>query len=405
MKRIVSVILVFSMLILAGCKSPAENKTGMETPAEDPALSIETAAPTPAPADTSAPSDEPAATPAPSEAPEYGDFPEMPKLGRLTDGPIFPEPAKYLVLPGESNMHYVFNNMGELLGSFAMSTDEETEFQYGFFGEDGICCWHRLSDFSEIKPLCYFNDFALRMEYAEPKPGDWEHGRWELTELLDSDLNTIAVYKKGEISFGKLGGIMRFDGGYLVVAREYGFTTMGKLIQLDKNGRKIGEIDPTPFGMIFGVFGDKYIIRMRETNVLDEDTGYYTYKYDILSIEGRVLMTDVEPVVKCSFLIDYEIFYGGLASAYYLKSSSGTYYDSDLKPIPKPSDEELEARPVTSKYGIMYLDGYRVHDYGVYYGVTDDDGNWLFRIYNPQLVSDHPLYDDEYEYFEDDEDW
>ena len=124
MKRIF-VLLAAGLLLFSACTPPEGWEYPTKAPTEAPSAQAAetpglTYAPTSAPTEIPAPTAEPTEVPEPTEAPDFSAL--LPKMGKLVDGPIFPEPFKYLVLPGESNMHYVYDANGELLYSFAAVT-------------------------------------------------------------------------------------------------------------------------------------------------------------------------------------------------------------------------------------------------------------------------------------------
>ena len=55
-------------------------------------------------------------------------FPTPGPVGVLTDGPIFSEPAKYLVIDGESDLHYVYDANGEFVCCFNAEYSDDPDY-------------------------------------------------------------------------------------------------------------------------------------------------------------------------------------------------------------------------------------------------------------------------------------
>ena len=153
-----------------------------------------TAAPTEAPSEapTEAPADAP--TPEPTETPEPGptqapDFSALvPQTGRLCDGPIFPEPGKYLVLSAGGALFLVYDNMGELIKTFS-AVDDEYAFGYpGIYGEDGICKNVRISTGESVGWFSHFGDMVFTTNWVEEEDGKWT---CYLEKMRDTDFNEL----------------------------------------------------------------------------------------------------------------------------------------------------------------------------------------------------------------------
>ena len=376
----------FAMLSQAPTSAPTEAYT--EAPTETPAEA-------PAQTPSGEPTDEPAPTREPAE-PAAADNPLMPRLGRLCDGPIFPEPAKYLVVSGESDIFYVYNNMGELISTFHAVEDEYAWGYAGFFGEEGICENVRISTGEKLEPFSLFQDMILFTSWYTDEH-DWGD---LLVRLCDEDFEEVFTRESTglPLRLGSAGGVLHIDGKYLVLDRgvDYSNWTEGAdnviynsdPVLLDENGAFLRNVDPAPFERIFGVFGDKYIMG---GSIKPGEYGYYLdeFKINIYDLDGQLIMEDVYPEVCSVFAIDDESYLGALYAAEYLEDSAGNFYDKDLIPVSE-LPEGARDNPTRMRYGNLEFDDYVYHGWGsVYVGVKDAEGNWLFRIYNPHLATDH----------------
>lgn len=397
MKRIA--VLLFALTMLLTSCVPSQSVHGDETAAtytESP-TDAPSELPTSEPSELSSelPSELPSAEPS-SEANEFPDFSDLiPKTGRLVDGPIFPEPYKYLVLSGESDMHYVYNNMGELLYSFSAFVDEEGDPPCsGLFTADGISCWHRLKDNTVTTPFRVFHDLAVTVERFEDEDGFGSHAC--ITLIRDMNLENPREFAKDELNLGNEGGFMRFGDKYLLVKRDYlsMYSDDDKcddiITVLDSNFNKIGSLDSELFPKIAGVYGDKYIVCCK---TVGEDFWTDT-TYSIYSLAGELLMDDVIVYRGSSFYLDSElgpVF--GFFESRGLTDKDGNRFDENLKPVEEDSNERTYYVP-DRFFGAYEADGYVVCDRftyrisDVYSGIKDKDGNWVFRIYSPAFASD-----------------
>ena len=392
MKRL-SVLFIALMLFFSAC-APSDNKEPGETTLAPSAAPTEEATLVPTESPTLAPTESP--TLAPTEAPDFSAL--IPKTGRLVDGPIFPEPIKYLVLSGDSSMHYVFNSMGEFLYSFAAIEYDSREYGTGMFTEDGICCWHRLSDNTVVEPFVVFDNMVMYLDWDYDEFGDtW----YVLKKICDRDLNNPIEFKNNEITFGYLGGILEFEDGYLVVDREdnaffydYGPPSC-TVTQYDKDFNRVSTLDADKFGLVTGVYGGKYIIGMRIMTVKDEYGYYYDeYVYSVYTFEGELLMDDVEFMARDTYVPDDELWFSRYIAADYLTDKDGRHFDKELNQIDELPDREAYTEYLylqQKQYFCAYdFAGYSVQCWGgAYAGIKDKDGNWTFRIYKPSYAEDH----------------
>ena len=346
-----------------------------------------TAAQTEAP--TSAPTPEPpAGTPVPV-------YPTPGKLGKLCEGPIFPEPAKYLVLKGESDLYYVYDDMGELVRIFSAESNDLTYGQPGFFGEDGICVSVRISTGEKLDPFNLFGDIVIRKGWYEVNGGQDREIRLEC--VMDSDFNELFSFKEEDMPvLGDSGGVLHLGGGFLVICRNYNWYTSrieytSDPVLYDEHGNIIRTVDPTPFGLIYGVFGEKYVIGGTLREGFDGDD-YGDYTYSLYDLNGDVVMKGVKPERGSVFCPYDESGWGYLVAAYYLTDSKGVKRGPDLNEVDSfPAFGEES--PLDLRYGNLFYTmeakGYLAEIWeGVYAGVRTKDGKWTFKIYNPRLGSD-----------------
>ncbi len=338
-----------------------------ETPSVDP-----TAAPTAAPTEVPAVTPDPNATPLPV-------YPTPGAIGKLCEGPIFPEPVKYLVLKGESDHFYVYNNMGELIRSFSAVDDEYAFGWPGFFGEDGICENVRIATGETVEPFALFGDFILRTVWY-----DDEGWGIKLTSVMDCDFNELFSFDPDEApKLGECGGVLHIDGNYLVFGRKFDWNSSEEKMDYlydpvlyDKHGNVLRTVDPEPFGKIYGVFGGKYIIG---GTVKEGYEGYWYDEYDLslFTLDGEVVMSDIRPEWSSSFCADDEMSQGILLSTDWLTDKNGVKRGADLNAVDGNLDTYMEERGLVAiSWGTVYA------------GVRTTDGEWLFRIYDPRFASD-----------------
>ncbi|MBR4657909.1 MAG: hypothetical protein IKP26_01465 [Clostridia bacterium] len=412
MKRPLAFILLLCLASCCACVGQGVSPSGFDPfgrSTHAPFFTPEaTAAPeTEAPA-TEAPATEAPATEAPAtEAPaELTPNPFLPRIGRLCDGPIFPEPAKYLVISGESDNFYVYDNMGELIETFHAVEDDFAWGYAGFFGPEGICENVRIATGERVEPFDIFDDMVLRTSWYS----DDNSWGYKLTGLYNEDFGEVfsAESLGRELELGEAGGVLHVDGKYLVIGRRMdwdadddsdGLHYVAEPLLIDAEGRLTGTVDPAPFGRMFGVLGGKYLIcshseRFEPWELLDG------YLCEIFTLDGQLVRQGVKPIAYSTYSADEELSAGMLIAANYVEDEQGNFYDADLEPVSElPADAAVN--PVRERYGNLQFDDRDYYGWGnVYVGVKDSEGNWLFRIYNPKLASDAPG-EDEYWMFDD----
>ena len=370
-----------ALLILTGCTAVTEPPVPTEVPSA--ATCAPTALPTQKP--TEAPTDEPTA------APTLAPFPTPGRTGRLTDGPIFPEPAKYLVISGESDLHYVYNNMGELVRIFRGMNGEYTWGGDGLYGERGIS---RDTWVATGEPT---GSFTLFMDNFITTDADWENfGGYSLCKVYNADFEEL-FDMKGSIHMGFAGGILDFGDRFLVLDRDMDWETGDMFynsdpLWLSKKGERLGTLDPSPFGKIVGVFGEKYIMG-RPSEGWDDD--YYDAPVNLYDLSGRLVREGVTVCNNAKYsALDDEVQYGMLASASVIKYG-GKCWDADFNEVGEPDyDHWQPLRPGdeltgVDRYRTIWFEDIEYAVTGVYAGVRTADGEWLFRIYRPDFASDH----------------
>ena len=384
MKRAACAFLAALMMIsLAACSVLPNNKDAANTAAPtDEATEAPTAAPTEAP--TEAPTPEP---PAETPVPVY---PTPGALGKLCEGPIFPEPVKYLVLKGDGDLFYVYNNIGELVRAFSAVDDEYDHTYAGFFGEDGICHNVRVATGEHVPYFEILGDMIFTTEWI------FEDDYWGacLRSVLDDELNEIVSFETGEYMLGPCGGVLHIDGNYLVFDRDIGdwsmdtlsYTGMPKLLGPD--GSFIREVDPTPFGGIAGVYGGKYIVGCTFTGEYDE-WEERIMEYSLYTLDGKLVMKNVDPVQDSWFCSDDELgFIAEIRSFSYLTDENGVCYDSELNVVDSVPEYGAD-NALRERYWNLRPEGYEVVYWGMFQGVKNDEGEWLFKIFDPAYAEDH----------------
>ena len=384
MKRIFCALLILPLAALCAC-------SGINSPEQGASLPTE--------AVTEAPTAEPTEAPIVTQAPDFSGL--IPQTGKLVEGPIFPDPAKYLVISGEGDIFYVYDNMGDLVRTFKGVEDEYSWGSPGFYGEDGICENVRISTGEVLPKFGVLGDIFIFFDC------DWENGRFPLHGIADEDLNMLFSFTDEEApDLGDEGGVLHIGDDYLVLCRGFDFAEGGNWIKCflyDGTGTLIRSVDPAPFGRILGVFGGKYLIcgAVKQEGEEDYFDWFDTSDCSLFTLDGEVVMEHVSPVSSSSFAVDDEIVRGMLITADYLEDAEGRAYDGDLNLIAElPEDRSAMRSPMYSRYGSLFSE---MDDLGYYAEVWRNDlycgvrllnedgsrGGWTFRIYNPKLVSDH----------------
>lgn len=396
MKRAALILAIVFLLTLAACGRGGQNAL---RPTEAPA-----AAPTEAPSEapTEAPAEAP--TPEPTETPEPGptqapDFSALvPQTGRLCEGPIFPEPGKYLVLSAGGALFLVYDNMGELIKTFS-AVDDEYAFGYpGIYGEDGICKNVRISTGESVGWFSHFGDMVFTTNWVELEDGKWT---CYLEKMRDTDFNELFSLegRPEDGRVGSEGGVLHVGEDYLILDRHcvYHGSKPPELVYdspirvIGPDGAKKGEIDPALFPrQIMGVFGGKYLICGSGEPEMDPYYYWESYKLSIWDLDGSMLMDKVHVVNYSDYTVNSEGGYGVLLVGDYLEDEDGNCYGPDLErvvSIPEGADRD----PFYERYGSHNFEDYQVfaYEWSVFQGIKDSEGNWLFRIYNPRYASDN----------------
>lgn len=325
-------------------------------------------------------------------------FPASGRIGNLIGSEIFPEPAKYLVLKGEGDLYYIYDNMGELVTVCA-----GYGYLSGFYGEDGIVGNFSLRLMQNMDDWQTFGQLMLHIVDDE------------LIEFLDCYTDKTVQVKSQGLSIGEYGGVLPFENGYLVLeayddySDEYGqYLRYARCVWMDENGNITGEFDPSPFGQIRGVYGAKHIMAVNKGEAYEAE-GHFKTK--IYSLSGELLLEDIEPASAAVYYIGGRALQGReyecrLMLDNYAFTENERWYDSDLNPMQIPPEDpydveyvrmrrsiELEGRIVigdnsVNAYSSLVWQESTPEPVRIYVGVKDGEGNWLFKIFNPALASD-----------------
>lgn len=424
MKKSLIFALALALLVSSAC---VPNVKPQNTPAP---TAQATAAPTEKP--TAVPTEEPTAaltetpTAEPTEAPTAEPtpalvFPTPGRMGKLIDGPLFDEPAAYFVLEGESDLKYVFDRFGELVTVINAAEYEEPNWSQhpAFYTEHGMPYGYSIERGEWMPPYRFFDNMAITISQSSYLNENGERDfSFFITDIKDDRLEkTILMDNAPEFVFvdgeentrtqrafkiGWAGGILHVDGVYLVyeaTMENYGeegqTLAYRECLMLDEEGNRIGEIDLSVFGRVRGVFGGKYIIGERyldESERYEDSNGYTVYsETDLYTLDGELVMRKVRPYSTGGFVVDEELYFGSIYTARFLNDENGTFYDKDLNPIPEPDEDELHVDPekfTRNYFALQINDRQIVSGNGVYAGIKDGEGNWLFKIYNPAGASD-----------------
>ena len=424
MKKSLIFALALALLVSSAC---VPNVKPQNTPAP---TAQATAAPTEKP--TAVPTEEPTAaltetpTAEPTEAPTAEPtpalvFPTPGRLGKLIDGPLFDEPAAYFVLEGESDLKYVFDRFGELVTVINAAEYEEPNWSQhpAFYTEHGMPYGYSIERGEWMPPYRFFDNMAITISQSSYLNENGERDfSFFITDIKDDRLEkTILMDNAPEFVFvdggentrtqrafkiGWAGGILHVDGVYPVYGAtmenygEEGQTlAYRECLMLDEEGKRIGEIDLSAFNRVRGVFGGKYIIGERyldESERYEDSNGYTVYsETDLYTLDGELVMSRVRPYSTGGFVVDEELYFGSIYTARFLNDENGTFYDKDLNPIPEPDEDELHVDPekfTRNYFALQINDRQIVSGNGVYAGIKDGEGNWLFKIYNPAGASD-----------------
>lgn len=368
MKRLSVTLIIFSLLLAAllCCAKNSEtfNESGTASP-------------------------EPTAEPTPLSI-----LPANGRLGNLTGGEIFTEPAKYLVLKGEGDLFYAYDSCGELLSVF-----KGYGYYSGFYGENGIVGNYSLRLMQQMDDYRIFGQLMLKLVDGE------------LIEFFDCYTGKTVQVKQQGLRIGEVGGVLPVDGKYLLLEAEYSYDVelhryrsgYGRCVWLDEDGNITGEFDPAPFGQIKGVLGGKCILGIEPVYV-GRDEG--AFKTAVFSPSGELLYENIEPAAAAMFMQDARAYECALFLADYVYDAQDHLINASLEretdPNADPYDAEynrmyssieLENRTVigdNSTNPYLSLIGLEASSepIRIYVGVKDGAENWLFKIFNPALASD-----------------
>ena len=393
-KRIVPIILAAVFAALCACnvknntastETPLPTEQPTETPTEQP-----TEVPTPAP------------TVIPIDAP---DFPELPKLGNLTGGALLTGDAAYLVINGESDLHYVYDRFGEFVAVFHAGWYKGVRWSQlpGIYGEHGAPYGYSIERREFLPYYCFTGGCAINMGMFDYYYTGEESGNivgsfgFFVREILDASLENKIEFKDAPeyvlddpnakpvkaYELGRDGGVLKIGEDFLLLNRGVLVNNEfknGEIIVVGPDGHEKERIDPAKFGYIEGGFADKYIIAgKRDSN-----------RKNLYTLSGEIVKENISGVGT----VGYTAMTGRSIPLYacdYLYDSDGSILNKDLQKIGNktlPEDAWQEEgmaqylRLPMENYGIKF--GYS----SVYAGITDMEGNWLFRVYHPQFSMD-----------------
>ncbi len=410
MKKLFVLACALALFAQAACAPNIDNKT---TPA--PTAEI-TAAPTEAPteAPTAAPTEKPSEAPGTPAKPELV-FPTPGRLGNLVNGaPVLPEGMEYFVLDGESDLKYVYDRFGKITAVFNAAPDFDFDWSWsnepGIYGEYGVPYGYciKLGKMLPNASAIPFADRVFEMRWIEGSEFS-DYSGIVLTAIWDEKLeNRIDLAPDRLMGLGDQGAVLPVDGKFIVIADRaswedgaYVYRTEATLI--DENGDPMGAFDPEPFGGfegIAGAFGGKYLLVNAELqkHPMEREDDWSRYnRYDIYALSGECVMSDCwlrrrDDRFRYAGGLGRELFYANC-----LINSCGEVFDGELNllyTVPEGTDlSNFEIVP--SEYSSIFHENYRcsytVDQDGVYAGVKDEAGNWVFRIYNPKLASDSQI--------------
>lgn len=384
-----------------------------------------TAVPTAVPTAESTPPDKPRERPTlpPDFSGDAPAFPDQVRLGNLIGGELFPEPGKYLVISGESDLKYVFDRFGNLVTTFNRTEYEYTDWDgEGIYGEHGAPFGYSIERGEKLPEYQRLGDIMIRTEYWEYIDEEGEtRGNVFITDIKKIDLEPSPLMNAApEYTFVKTnytqsgveqenivrrafkvdyaGAIVKIDGKYLILDRtiNYGAETptlslaTHSAVLVSESGEVLGEFDTAPFGRICGVFGGKYVIGAQALEEPEEqiDGGLSYERINLYTLSGGLVMERVMPLYYQGYHPEHEMYIStGYAS--HLQASDGSFYNAELERIDKPSAAELHGGERADIYGALHIEDREVYTSELYTGIRDGEGNWLFRIYRPGFASDN----------------
>ena len=385
-KSAAALMLSLAMLLSCACAPTDKPQT---TPLPTAEL---TASPTAAP--TEEPTAEPTDTPtdAPTAVPRAN---PAGTLGNLSGEALFDEPVKYLVLNGESDLHYVYDRFGTLVTTFN-AADEYVDSIFGgpgFYGEYGAPCGYSIERGESYPQSAIFDDMMIDCGLRGYYDGDEPTNGYFVIGIINAQTGVPISFKDAkEYIFGwggrktayvvTDGGVLHVENTYLIIDREpeyydYYYTEPKTVsaILIDENGNETGRLDTSRFGDICGSFGGRYLLCTASAN-----------KYDLRSLSGELVLKNVE-------LFFAQNGPGNLKCASYLRDENGEYRDGELNIISALPNEDPNPDHFLKYMPIELEDRFAVAG-NVYAGIKDGDGNWLFKIYNPELASDSVVIDE-----------
>lgn len=400
MKRFFALFAALLLLTQAACVS---NVKPRNTPAPTEEATVKA---------TEAPTAIPPAVPTAVPTAEPIVFPTPGRLGNLVNGEaVLPDGMEYFVLDGESNIRYVYDRYGELVTSFNAAEDgwlREWSVS-GIYGKYGIPYGYMIAQREKLvgNYIC-FGDRLFEYEWIHGFKQEnrelVERHDYILTGLWDAELEKHIEFEPECIwGLGEHGGILPIDGKLVVIngmmkdengerAWEYEATV------IDENGGFIKQLNMeyiVSAENIIGVLGNRYLLTASdgEPHPLEKGGGYNWYeKCSIFTLDGECVMTDCwasgREFCSSEYFVGKGLFYSNC-----FVNAQGDVFDSDLNPLyTLPEDTDLNQVNImpTDKSSVFhsYNCGYTVEQSGVYAGVKDEAGNWVFRIYNPMLASD-----------------
>ena len=396
--RIVPILLAAAFIVLCACNVKTNTIT-TETP-------LLTERPTEAPTERPTP----APTVIPIDAP---DFPELPKLGNLTDGALLTGDAAYIVFDGESDLKYVYDRFGELVDVFHAGSSGNNRWgrSAGIYGEHGVPYGYSIERREFLPNYCFTGGSAINMgvskHYSYPMmPQDRYRVGYFVREILDASLENKIEFKDAPeyilddpnskpIKAYELdwkGGVVKLGEDYLLINRgDFGSEDYrGKeIIVIGPDGHEKERIATAKFGFIESCFAGKYLVAAQ--NPWEED-----YNFNLYTLSGEIVKKNIMSVGAVGYTeMDDETY--PLYACDYLIDRDGNILNKDLEKVGKVNPDEPDFSSIQSDacrqdeltpYLPMEIDGIELFIGDVYVGLKDAEGNWLFRIYNPRLSVD-----------------
>jgi hypothetical protein len=371
--------LVLALLLFCAC-APAEKPQITPEPTAQ-AAAAPTETPTAAP--TAVPNEAPTAEPTavPTETPLV--FPTPGRMGNLNGGgPILPEGAEYLGIGGEMNLYYIYDRFGELVDIIDLYG-----YPSGFYGPHGAPGGYSIERGEQLPHCLTFGDMILDcsfMEERDEQTGEITYSGYTLDRISNIYFEELVSFDEGAIRLGMDGAVLRIDGMYLIlnttIDDPYGNSPIEYAeppMLLDETGGLIRTLDTEQFGRIKGVYGGKYLM-------IENMLSYG--ECDLYTLDGECVKKTCSPQPNGWFQLDYDRSYYYL-SADYMNNRSGAFYDTELNRIGVLPDD-ARVSPWDAVYGMINDSEYTIVHGSIYSGVMDGDGNWLFRIYRPELAND-----------------